>query len=85
VLVCRDDSLYCGISVDVNQRLEKHNAGKGAKYTRSRRPCRLFAIWPADSQSDALRKEAAFKRLRRSQKFLYLENSGYRVDDQELD
>lgn len=40
---CRDGSLYTGITVDLKSRLEKHNAGTGAKYTRSRRPVKL--VW----------------------------------------
>ena len=43
LLRCSDNSLYCGISNDVTRRVATHNAGQGAKYTKSRRPVELVA------------------------------------------
>tara|TARA_Y100000114_G_scaffold149775_1_gene164397 strand:+ start:2221 stop:2484 length:264 start_codon:yes stop_codon:yes gene_type:complete len=68
VVRCADDSLYCGISTDVAARIEKHNAGKGAKYVRGRLPVLLEASWIAGSKSAALREELLFKKLKKTQK-----------------
>ncbi len=58
---CADNSLYCGSTNDVNSRIERHNAGKGAKYTQSRLPVELVAVSAALSRSDALRLEHFIK------------------------
>ena len=58
---CADNSFYCGSSNDVNRRIEKHNAGKGAKYTQSRLPVELVAVSRELSKSDALRLEHYIK------------------------
>lgn len=68
VVQCRDGTLYTGISRDVGARLAKHNAGKGARYTRGRGPVALVHEERKSSQSAALRREAAIKALPRSKK-----------------
>ncbi len=69
ILTCSDGSLYTGITTDVERRLYEHNnTSRGAKYTRSRRPVILAAMWPADDRSTALREEARIKKLTRKQK-----------------
>jgi len=60
---CSDNSLYCGITNDLDSRLLGHNSGKGAKYTRSRRPVELVAFSPQMTRSDALKLEYKIKRL----------------------
>lgn len=65
---CSDGSLYTGIAKDVQKRIRQHNSGRGAKYTRSRRPVVLKAHWSTPSQSDALREEYRIKRLSRFEK-----------------
>jgi putative endonuclease len=70
IVLCSDGTLYCGISRDVDVRLEEHNAGKGAKYTRARRPVRL--VWfsqPVVTRSEASKLELRIKKLSRSQKW----------------
>ncbi len=75
VVECRDQSWYCGISTNPERRLKEHNEGsKGAKYTRSRRPTTLMFIQECKSKSDALKKEAAFKKLTRNKKLEYMCN-----------
>jgi putative endonuclease len=69
---CSDHSLYCGISSDIEKRLTEHNAGKGAKYTRSRRPVELVGVSPEMSKSDALRLEHKIKRVAADQKLAEL-------------
>jgi len=65
---CSDNSLYCGISNDVHRRLVEHNSGKGAKYTRSRRPVELIGISPQVTQSEALKLEYRIKKMPADQK-----------------
>ncbi len=60
---CSDNSLYCGISNDLKKRLIQHNSGKGAKYTRSRRPVELVGVSTQLTKSDALRLEYKIKKL----------------------
>ena len=68
ILRCRDGSLYTGITNDLPKRLQTHAAGKASKYTRSRLPVTLAYTEPQKSKSAALKREAAIKRLPRSQK-----------------
>jgi predicted GIY-YIG superfamily endonuclease len=63
IVRCADASLYTGIAKDVASRVGEHNAGGGAKYTRSRLPVELVYIEDAIDRSAALRREAAIKRL----------------------
>ena len=73
LLSCGDGTLYCGIALDVEARLEQHRVGKGAKYTRGRGPLELVYREACPSRPDALRRERAIKRLRRSAKVALLE------------
>jgi predicted GIY-YIG superfamily endonuclease len=68
LLRCSDDTLYCGIALDVAARLEQHQAGKGAKYTRGRGPLELVFSEACASRAEALRRERAIKRLKRGAK-----------------
>ena len=68
ILRCGDDTLYCGITPDLEKRLEQHRSGKGAKYTRGRGPLELVYSEALPSRSEALKREAAIKRLRREEK-----------------
>lgn len=70
MLRCADDSLYTGITTDVDRRVAEHNgdSGLGARYTRSRRPVRLAYVEAAGSRAEASRREAAIKQLDRRRK-----------------
>ena len=68
ILQCRDGTLYTGITDNLPRRLAAHNAGKGAKYTRSRLPVELVYQEAVPDRSAALRREAAIKRLDRRRK-----------------
>ena len=74
ILRCKDDSLYTGITTDVEKRLEAHRAGKGAKYTRGRGPLELVYWEECGDHSDALRREAEIKRLPREEKLKLIKN-----------
>jgi putative endonuclease len=65
---CRDGSLYTGITTDLERRVAAHSAGKGARYTRSRRPVTLVYSRRARDKSSALRTEYRLKQLSRAEK-----------------
>ena len=68
---CIDDSIYAGITTDLDRRLKQHNGELpgGARYTSGRQPITLMWSEVCDSRSDALRREAALRRLNRRQKW----------------
>lgn len=65
---CRDGSLYCGYAADPVKRAALHNSGKGAKYTRSRRPVELVWTEAQPSREAALSREWHLKRLSHREK-----------------
>lgn len=71
---CSDDSLYSGYTTDIEKRLETHNSGNGAKYTRSRLPVTLAYCQRLPDTSSAMRQEVFLKQLSRRQKQLICEN-----------
>ena len=68
ILRCADGTLYIGTAKDVARRVAVHNAGKGAKYTRPRRPVRVVWTEGPVSLTRALRREHQLKQLTRPQK-----------------
>lgn len=68
MLRCKDGSLYTGYTDDPQRRAAVHNAGKGAKYTRSRLPVELVYQESCTDKSAALRREIAIKKLSKPQK-----------------
>lgn len=68
ILKCNDNTLYTGYTDDLVRRTQMHNAGRGAKYTRSRLPVELVYQEELTDKSAALKREAAIKRLTRAQK-----------------
>jgi putative endonuclease len=77
---CADGSLYTGYTNDVAQRIKAHNDGKGAKYTRTRRPVRPVYTESCASKGEAFRREAQIKQLRRKKKLrLIAEGQGLLV------
>ena len=73
LLRCRDGSLYCGWTTDVDRRLAAHRAGRGSRYTASRLPVALAFAQPMADRSAARREEARIKRLTRAQKLALVE------------
>ena len=65
---CSDNSLYTGYTNDLDKRIEVHNTGMGAKYTRSRLPVSLVFYRRVDSKSIGLRLEARLKKLSKKKK-----------------
>ena len=70
IVRCSDNSLYTGIAMDVNRRIDEHNKNDklGAKYTRVRRPVKLVYQEEVASRSEAASREAALKKLTKKEK-----------------
>ena len=68
MLRCADNSLYCGWTTDLEARILQHNAGKGAKYTRSRLPVKLVYFEMYEDRHEALSREWHLKHLKRAEK-----------------
>lgn len=68
IVECRDGTLYTGWTVDLNKRLEQHNQGTGAKYTRSRFPVALRHSECFDTKQGAMKREYEIKKMNRKQK-----------------
>lgn len=75
MLRCHDRSLYTGITVDLAARLEKHNSGKGAAYTRSRKPVVLIWSKKQKNESSARKLEAKIKKWSKQEKERFLVES----------
>ena len=77
ILKCADDTLYTGVTNDVEKRLIAHNGGKtGAKYTSGRRPVALLYMEECVGKGEALTREAAIKKLTRAQKLRLIQVGG---------
>lgn len=68
ILECSDKTLYTGWTNNIGKRLEAHNFGQGAKYTRGRTPVKLVYLEIHETKQDAMRREAWIKKLTRVQK-----------------
>jgi putative endonuclease len=75
LLICSDEqgSLYCGITNDLEKRIGVHNSGRGAKYTKTRLPVKLYWFEESKDRSSASKREYQIKRLSRA-KTLALKN-----------
>ena len=73
ILKCADGTLYTGWTTDLERRLQAHNSGRGAKYTRGRRPVRLAYREEQSDRSAAQKREAAIRRLSRADKLRLIE------------
>lgn len=71
LLICRDGRTYAGIATDVAARFAAHSSGKGAKFTRSNPPVRILGTRAYATRSEALKAEAALKKLDRDQKLAW--------------
>jgi predicted GIY-YIG superfamily endonuclease len=78
LLRCKDSTLYCGITNDLDRRLSLHNSGKGAKYTHGRLPVKLSYWESAGSRTEALKRERAIKKMPKNLKEL-LAKSGKKL------
>lgn len=84
LLECADKTLYCGWTNDLEKRVKAHNSGLGAKYTKPRRPVALVYYEEFETKEEAMRREAAIKRLTRYEKLRLLDvhrENGHTVVD----
>lgn len=82
VLRCADGTFYTGVTPDLTARLARHQSGKGAAYTATRRPVEMIGAWAFTGRSDVLKAEIAFKRLTRATKLGHiLRRSAFRGAD----
>lgn len=75
ILRCADDTLYTGVTNDLEKRLAAHNAGLAAKYTRARGPVKLVLAEDYADRSAALKREMAIKNLTRAEKLALIRSS----------
>lgn len=82
ILECADSTYYTGWTTDLSLRLAAHNSGKGARYTRARRPVRLVYAEYQPTVSEACKREAAIKKLKREEKTVLIANgkTGFVMD-----
>ncbi|WP_296067450.1 GIY-YIG nuclease family protein [uncultured Mediterraneibacter sp.] len=80
ILKCRDGSLYTGWTNDLEQRVAAHNTGKGAKYTKARRPVELVYFEEFETKEQAMKREYVIKQMARKDK-LELVQRKEKVDD----
>lgn len=72
IVECSDLTLYTGITTDIAKRIEKHNKGTGAKYTRNRGPVTLKKSHECQTKSEALKLEYKIKQLPKEEKLSYV-------------
>lgn len=75
IIKCDDDSLYTGISTDVERRFREHLMQKGAKYFRSRQPRQLVFVETGHDRVSASRREALIKKMKRTEKLDFISAS----------
>lgn len=68
IVKCSDETFYTGWTNDLKKRIEMHNSGKGAKYTKARLPVELVYYEAFDTKEEAMSREWYIKRLSRSEK-----------------
>ena len=68
LLKCADGTLYCGWTNDPEKRLAAHNAGTASKYTATRRPVEMVYLEKKETRQEAMKREAAIKKLKRKDK-----------------
>lgn len=68
IVECSDHTLYTGWTNDLEKRIQAHNDGKGAKYTKTRRPVRLVYFETFSTKEEAMSREYRIKRLSRKEK-----------------
>lgn len=75
ILRCADGTLYTGMAADVDRRVQVHNRGQGAKYTRGRGPVEAVYREACAGRGEALRREAAIKKLPRREKLALIDRN----------
>ena len=76
IVECADGSFYTGWTTDLERRVKTHNAGRGARYTRMRRPVKLVYHEPQPNRSSAMKRERAIKTMTRDRKQKLIQQGG---------
>jgi len=76
ILQTQDNTLYCGIALDVEKRFNEHLSGKGAKYTRAHKPLKIVYKKEFETKSEALKEEIRIKKLPRTKKLELIATQG---------
>ncbi len=79
ILKCADDTLYTGWTNNLERRLDKHNAGNGAKYTRGRLPVEMVYFEEYETKEEAMIREFKIKRMNRNQKIELIKKSSVKL------
>ena len=82
MLKCSDGTLYTGWTNDLEKRVEAHNSGKGAKYTKARRPVELAYYEEFETKEQAMKREYAIKQLGRKEKQKLIAGKKVKVSDE---
>lgn len=81
ILTCSDGTLYTGWTIDLAERLAAHQAGRGARYTRTRLPVKLVYRETCPDRSSAMKRERAIKKLPRGKKLALVKEYQHNLDD----
>lgn len=76
IVKCADSTLYTGWTNDLDKRIKAHNSGKGAKYTKTRRPVKLVYYEEYETKNEAMSREYAIKNLTRKEKEILIKGNG---------
>jgi len=82
MLKCSDGTLYMGWTNDLDKRVEAHNSGKGAKYTKARRPVELAYYEEFETKEQAMKREYAIKQLGRKEKQKLIAGKKVKLSDE---
>ncbi|MGN9059390.1 GIY-YIG nuclease family protein [Mediterraneibacter faecis] len=82
MLKCSDGTLYTGWTNDLEKRVEAHNSGKGAKYTKARRPVELAYYEEFETKEQAMKREYAIKQLGRKEKQKLIADKKVKLSDE---
>ncbi|MGB3341691.1 MAG: GIY-YIG nuclease family protein [bacterium] len=75
IIECSDNTLYVGVTLDIERRLKEHNSGKGGRYTRARMPVNLIYNESYNSKSKALKREIQIKGWTKRKKIALIQNN----------
>ncbi|RGH14253.1 GIY-YIG nuclease family protein [Ruminococcus sp. AF12-5] len=82
MIKCSDGTLYTGWTNDLEKRVEAHNSGKGAKYTKARRPVELAYYEEFETKEQAMKREYAIKQLGRKEKQKLIAGKKVKLSDE---
>lgn len=81
LLECADDTIYTGITTDVDRRFTEHKSGEGAHYTRAHKPVKILYAEEHPDRSSALKREAEIKKWTRAKKLEFIAKIPHKADE----